>query len=74
MTMTRLFATWLALMLTALVPAQAEDELLRAEEAFTFDVSEDAGEIVVDWRVVDGYYLYKEKIEFSLEDSNATLE
>ena len=74
MTMTRLFATWLALMLTALVPAQAEDELLRAEEAFTFDVSEDAGEIVVDWRVVDGYYLYKEKIEFSLEESNATLE
>ncbi|MEO0615702.1 MAG: protein-disulfide reductase DsbD [Pseudomonadota bacterium] len=74
MTMTRLFATWLALMLVALVPAQAQDDLLRAEEAFTFAVSEDGGEIVVDWRVVDGYYLYKEKLEISLEDSSATLE
>ena len=41
-----------ALAALALAPAHAEDELLRAEEAFTYAVSEDGGELVVERRAV----------------------
>jgi len=52
--------------------AQAQEELLPADKAFAFKASVVNDEIVLDWNVAKGYYLYKEKIKIS-SDSSAQL-
>ena len=68
--MTR-FLSILILVLTALPANAASDEdLLRVEQAFTFDVLADDNDIIVKWRAEPGYYLYKKRFGFgSLDDS-----
>ncbi|MEL6870897.1 MAG: protein-disulfide reductase DsbD [Pseudomonadota bacterium] len=55
----------------AAVGAHAQ-ELVPPDQAFTYTVSDDAGELVVDWQVKPGYYLYKKKLSFALQDTTAT--
>ena len=44
--------------------------LLNPDEAFTISTEASASdEILVSWRIADGYYLYRDKFEFSLPDS-----
>ncbi|WP_053951371.1 protein-disulfide reductase DsbD [Candidatus Thioglobus autotrophicus] len=52
--------------------AQAQEELLPADKAFAFKASVVNDEIVLDWNVAKGYYLYKEKVKIS-SDSSAQL-
>lgn len=55
--------------------AWAEDELIPADQAFPYSVTVEGDELVIDWQVTDGYYLYKDKIGFALEGGeDATLE
>ena len=49
--------------------AQAQGELLPADEAFAFKASVVNDEIVLDWNIANGYYLYKEKIKISSDYS-----
>ena len=53
--------------------AIAQDELIPANEAFPYTVAVEGDELVVDWNVTPGYYLYKDKISFAIEGSNAEL-
>ncbi|MCH9645211.1 MAG: protein-disulfide reductase DsbD [Proteobacteria bacterium] len=50
--------------------AQAQGELLPADEAFAFKANVVNNEIVLDWNVAKGYYLYKEKIKISSDFSS----
>ncbi|MEL7024129.1 MAG: protein-disulfide reductase DsbD [Pseudomonadota bacterium] len=65
----------LLLALTAVSPALAQqDDLLRASEAFPYTVTVEGDELVVDWKVTEGYYLYKDKIQFSIDGANAKID
>jgi len=62
----RIASRWLACLglLLALAwqasPAQINpDDLLPVEEAFALSASVDGAEVVLDWRIADGYYLYR---------------
>ena len=51
-----------------------DDELLPVDQAFAFKASVDAdGHIRADWKIADGYYLYKDKFHFSSADGGASL-
>ena len=51
-----------------------DDELLPPDEAFAFEASVDAdGRIQADWKIADGYYLYKDKFKFSAGQDGAAL-
>ena len=44
-----------------------DDELLPAEQAFQFfATAKDANTLHVNWEIAEGYYLYREKIQFEL--------
>lgn len=45
--------------------AQAENDLLPADEAFSFKAKVVNDEILLTWDIAQGYYLYKEKIKIS---------
>ncbi len=45
--------------------SQAESDLLPADEAFSFKASVVNDEILLNWDIAQGYYLYKEKIKIS---------
>ena len=59
-----------ALLLMILLPLPAlainQDELLHVDEAFVFSASEDKpGIIDLQWKIADGYYLYRDKFKFT---------
>ena len=49
--------------------AQAENDLLPADEAFKFKAKVVNDEILLTWDIAKGYYLYKEKIKISSDFS-----
>jgi len=49
--------------------AQAENDLLPADEAFSFKAKVVNDEILLTWDIAKGYYLYKEKIKISSDFS-----
>ncbi|MEL7298584.1 MAG: protein-disulfide reductase DsbD [Pseudomonadota bacterium] len=51
----------------------AADELVPANQAFTHAVAVDGDEIVIDWSVLPGYYLYREKIKLSIDGTGTNL-
>lgn len=56
--------------LAGLKPGLAEDELLPAEQAFPFFASvKDANTLHVNWEIAKGYYLYREKVQLELINS-----
>ncbi|BAS68448.1 protein-disulfide reductase DsbD [Bathymodiolus septemdierum thioautotrophic gill symbiont] len=60
----------LSLFLLFSMVTQANTELLPADEAFAFKAKVVGDEILLDWKVADGYYLYKEKIKISSDHSS----
>jgi thiol:disulfide interchange protein DsbD len=48
--------------------ANAQPELLGPEEAFGVEAREDNGELRLDFRVVEGYYLYQDKLKIRSGD------
>jgi thiol:disulfide interchange protein DsbD len=49
--------------------AQAENDLLPADEAFAFKAKVVNDEVLLTWDIAQGYYLYKEKIKISSDFS-----
>lgn len=48
-----------------------EDDLLPPDQAFEFFASvKDDHTVHVNWRIADGYYLYREKVQFELINAN----
>ncbi len=68
--MTRLLSILILALTTLPANAASDEDLLRVEQAFTFDVLADVNDIIVKWRAEPGYYLYKKRFGFrSLDDS-----
>lgn len=65
-----LLAALLALLTAA---AAAGGNLLPAREAFRLTGEWAGGEIVVRFRIADGYYLYRDKLRFSVEPASVVL-
>jgi thioredoxin:protein disulfide reductase len=42
---------------------KADDQFLPVEQAFSFDFIQQQNELVINWTIADGYYLYKDKIK-----------
>jgi thiol:disulfide interchange protein DsbD len=63
------------LVLAILIPAHAADpELLEPEQAFRFTARLVSPRLIeVQYRVADGYYLYKSRLDFRLDTSAARL-
>ncbi|HEY5623377.1 MAG TPA: protein-disulfide reductase DsbD, partial [Gammaproteobacteria bacterium] len=56
--------------LSSLLTGTDPDEILPPEEAFVMDSRVDgANEIVIRWTIQPGYYLYRDKFEFSTESA-----
>ena len=54
--------------------ARAEDDILPPEQAFPYDLSAEAGELLLRFDVPDGYYLYRERFGFDTEAADVVLE
>ncbi len=50
--------------------AHSENNLLPADDAFSFQASVVDENILLEWNIADGYYLYKEKIKISSDFSS----
>lgn len=55
----------LAALGAAATPATAEQRILKPEEAFRYAVSAVGDEILVEWTIVPGHYLYKERMSYA---------
>ena len=73
-------ATALALLLFSTVIAALEplnnatEELLDPEQAFAFTATvQDDATLQVDWKIADGYYMYRDRIRFSSETPGVEL-
>ena len=62
--MTRLFKVVAALAVALVGSAQAQDELLPVEEAFTYVVADTGSAFEIDWAIYKHAYLYKSRLAF----------
>jgi thiol:disulfide interchange protein DsbD len=53
--------------------AHAADDFLDPAVAFKFSASEKPGEVVVTYKIADGYYMYRERFAFATRDGAATI-
>ncbi|WP_207005409.1 protein-disulfide reductase DsbD [Trinickia mobilis] len=53
--------------------ARAADDFLDPSVAFKFSASEQPGEVVVHFKIADGYYMYRERFAFAVKSGTATL-
>ena len=54
----------------------AEEEFLPPEKAFAIEagkISDDGQSILVNWKIADGYYIYRNKVSFISKDDSLTL-
>jgi thiol:disulfide interchange protein len=59
--------------LTRLVDSSTstDEEFLPADKAFQLSVTpQDANTLAARWKIADGYYLYRDKMRFSLKDAS----
>ncbi|OOG23205.1 thiol:disulfide interchange protein [Thioalkalivibrio denitrificans] len=70
--MKRLLAL-LFLFFTAPALALMGDDLLEPEKAFALEASVEDDTLVAEWRIADGYYMYKEQFAFESETEGVTL-
>jgi len=48
--------------------AAAEREIKRPDEVFLYEARTEGNELIVDWEIADGYYLYHDKMKFQTDD------
>ncbi|MEJ2063034.1 MAG: protein-disulfide reductase DsbD family protein [Reinekea sp.] len=58
---------WLALMLLVALPVFADD-FLPVEEAFQVDVQRVGSELLMDFDITDGYYLYRDRYKANVKE------
>jgi thioredoxin:protein disulfide reductase len=71
--MKRLLALILVLFTAPALALMGDDELLEPEKAFAFQASIQDDTLVAEWRIADGYYMYKEQFEFESETDGVRL-
>ena len=49
--------------------AVEQAELLPVDEAYVMSSSIDGDNLLIQWKITDGYYLYKERFKFSFEEA-----
>lgn len=70
--MKRLFALIL-LLFSASAFALMDDELLDPEKAFAFEASVENDTLIAEWRIADGYYMYRAQFAFESETEGVSL-
>ena len=55
-------------------PASAVDDVLPPEDAFRYTVAVDGDELVVNWTIESGYYMYRHRFGFESATAGVTLE
>jgi thiol:disulfide interchange protein DsbD len=63
---------WLVFSTTTFIAFAQDDELLPADEAYAFSVEVTAEGIEAKWTIAEGYYMYRDKLSFSLTDNTGT--
>ncbi len=63
---------WLLLSAISYSVFAQDDELLPADEAYAFSVEVNANGLDAKWVIADGYYMYRDKLSFSLADASGT--
>ncbi len=63
---------WLLLGAVSLSVFAQDDELLPSDEAYAFSVEVSEEGLDAKWIIADGYYMYRDKLSFSLEDNSGT--
>jgi thiol:disulfide interchange protein DsbD len=53
--------------------ARAADDFLDPAVAFRFSASEQPGEVLVHYKIADGYYMYRERFAFATRSGTATI-
>ena len=53
--------------------ARAADDFLDPAVAFKFSATEQPGEILVHYKIADGYYMYRERFAFATRNGTATI-
>ncbi|MFL9965543.1 protein-disulfide reductase DsbD, partial [Paraburkholderia sediminicola] len=53
--------------------ARAADDFLDPAVAFKFSAAEKPGEVVVTYKIADGYYMYRERFAFATRNRTATI-
>ena len=66
----RFFAITFVLLLGLTSVAAQEDELLPPEEAFALTAWLDGDQLIAEYRIAPGYYMYRERFEFIIESSD----
>ena len=62
----------LAMLALQVQPSRAQDqELLPPEEAFSLSAWVDGDKLVAEYRIAPGYYMYRERFDFTVETSDA---
>jgi thiol:disulfide interchange protein DsbD len=62
-------ALWCAMLLGLAPSAWAEQDILKPEQAFRYEVAVDQNEVLVRWQIEPGHYLYKGRMAYaSLSD------
>jgi thiol:disulfide interchange protein DsbD len=59
----------LACALLACLTAYAARDVKRPEEVFQYTVRMDGDDVLINWNIADGYYLYRDKMRFSAKDA-----
>ncbi|MDE1180721.1 protein-disulfide reductase DsbD [Paraburkholderia sp.] len=60
-------------MLAATGVARAADDFLDPSDAFKFSASEQPGEVLIHYKIADGYYMYRERFAFETRNGTATV-
>ncbi|MGA3247190.1 MAG: protein-disulfide reductase DsbD [Paraburkholderia sp.] len=68
-----LFVTCLLVVLMSAGVAHADDDFLDPAVAFKFSGTEQPGEVVVHYKIADGYYMYRERFAFATRNGTVTI-
>lgn len=70
--MLRSFWSVVVLFLLGALPAHAQEDFLPVEQAFRLAVSQDGdGQVRLNWKISDGYYLYRKQVKVEGEPANS---
>ncbi|MGF6370304.1 thiol:disulfide interchange protein DsbD [Paraburkholderia sp. RAU6.4a] len=70
---TAFFLLGCALLAQVATLARAADDFLDPSVAFRFSATEAPGQVVVTYKIADGYYMYRERFAFATRNGTATL-
>ena len=68
-----LFISCLLVVLMSAGAARADDDFLDPAVAFRFSATEQPGEVLVHYKIADGYYMYRERFSFATRNGTVTI-